>query len=201
MKLSRHLIAAAGLVAIVWGEAQAGGNGLLNAVAYASMPGDKAVAVRALDNSTESLALKAQFERELQARGYSVAKDAAMVLSFEVRDVVGAWTAGERRAFLELEARGGRVGGERASAKLNIFDSDRGGIFNKGRGDATSITTPSRYRLDATVDDARSGKRLWQAWAVADLRHADGPTLTRAMVPVVVENLGNTVKRQPFQLP
>ena len=128
-----------------------------------------------------------------------MSEDAALVLSFEVRNVVGAWRAGSQRSVLELEGHG-RGGGEDARARLNIFDSNRGGLLNEGRGGSTSITTPSQYRLDATIDDRQSGERLWQAWAVADLSQSDGPTLTRAMVPAMVRNLGNTVKRQTFPL-
>jgi hypothetical protein len=195
----RGLFAAIGLLVLASGHAGAGGQGLLNAVAYKPMPASAPINVRPLDNSDENLALKASFETELRGRGYTVASDAAIVLSFEVRNVVGAWRAGTRRSVLEFEGHGGG-GGENAKALLNIFDSRRGGLLNEGGGGATSITTPSKYRIDATVDDRRSGQRLWQAWAIADLRLSDGPTLTRAMVPVLVRTLGTTVKRQSFPL-
>ena len=174
--------------------------GLINAVSYRALPRGGSIRVRPLDNSNENLILQEQFEDELRRRGYAVAAEADLILSFEVRDVAGAWRAGDRRSVIEFEGSGGG-GGENARARLNIFDSRRGGLLNQGneRG-ATQIAAPSQFRMDATIDDRRDGKRLWQAWAVASQRQTEGSDLTRAMVQAVVEHLGTTIKRQPFAL-
>ncbi len=195
------LLALAFMLVLSTGGARAGGEGLMNAIAFRPLPPDKVINIRSLDDSEDNLVLVAQFERELRARGYRVSKDAALILTFEVRSEVGAWSAGDRRSIIELEGHGGVDEDEVVKARLNIFDSGRGGLLNAGPGGGTTITTASQYRLDATIDDRRDGHRLWQAWAVADLRQSDGPTLTKAMVPVMVRNLGSTVKRQPFKLP
>ena len=201
MRHPGFLLAAVCALLVAPAFAQAPGDGLLNAVAYDAIPTGAAVAVRPLDNSDDNMVLKEEFERELRARGYVVAADAALILSFETRGTTGAWTSGERRYVLELRAQGGREGGEDASARVNVFDSAAGGLLNPGRGGTTSIVTPSQYRLDATVDDRASGRRLWQGWAVADLEHADGLALTRAMVPAVAASVGRTVRRQVFAIP
>ncbi len=197
----RKLVLAVGLAVLLNGAAHGAEEGILNAVAYSPLPKDAAIAVRPLDNSDQNMAVKLVFERELRRRGRTVSDDAALVLTFETSGQVGAWTSAGRRSVLELDAHGGRTGGENAQARLNIFDSARGGLLNKGRGGRTSIVTPSRYRLDATIDERESGRRLWKAWAVSDLGQSDGTTLARAMVPVVVGTLGRTVKRHPFSVP
>ena len=176
--------------------------GLLNAVAYKPLPAGVTIAVRLMDDSDENLVLQKRIEGELTAQGYSVSGDGTLILTFEIRDTVGAWSDAGRRSVLEFQYKSEEgIGGDNERLRLNLFDSAQGGVFNKGRDHGTSIVTASQYRIDATVDDRRNGERLWQAWATASLQQSDGPTLTRSMVPVMVNNLGKTVRRQTFQLP
>jgi len=179
--------------------AQQGADGIMNGVAFKPLPAGSSIRVRPLDNSDDNLVLQADFEAALRAKGYKVAKDAELILSFETRDEIGSWSTTDRRHILSLESKGGQGGGENAKAKLNVFDSATGGLLNKGSG-GTTITSPSTYRIDATIDDNANGKRLWQGWSVANLNNQDGLSLTRKMVPVLVENLGQTVRRQTFPL-
>lgn len=172
---------------------------VVNAVSFQALPERATFAVRPLDNSDANLRLKVAIEEALRARGFGVAKDSPLVLSFDTRDEVGAWTDAGRRTILELQAQGGRDGGEYAHAKVNVFDTNSGGLLNEGRG-GTSIATPSTYRIDITVDDRGNGRRLWQGWAIANLSHGDRLELDRAMIPVLVQNVGRSVTRQPFEL-
>ena len=201
MRIWGILLVALGLLTGQPAAAQEPGAGLLNAVAYKPLPQDSAVTVRPLDNSDENLLLQEEFERELRARGHTVAADAPLIMTFEVRDVVGAWTNRDRRSILELEGRGDGIGGDTHRARLNLFDSGRGGVLNEGRGGGTTIVTPTQYRLDVTIDARAGGKRLWQAWATADLGQSDGFELTKAMIPAMVGSLGQNVNRQPFKVP
>lgn len=205
MRLLGVLLACLGVLALDPAAAQdtgdAGpGRGLLNAVTFKPLAAGSAIAVRPLDDSDDNLVLQREFERELRAMGYTVSANAALILSFDTRGTVGAWVSRERRTVLELEGHGGQEGGENAKLRLNLYNSSRGGVFNRGEGATTMIVTPSKYRLDATIDNRDDGKRLWQAWATAALGQSDGLSLTRAMVPVMVESLGHTVKRQPFDI-
>jgi hypothetical protein len=176
--------------------------GLLNAVAYKPLPAGVTIAVRSMDDSDENLVLQKRIEGELTAQGYSVSGDGTLILTFETRDTVGAWSDSGRRSVLEFQYKSEEgIGGDNERLRLNLFDSAKGGVFNEGRDHGTLIVTPSLYRIDATVDDRRNGERLWQAWATASLQQSDGATLTRSMVPVMVGSLGKTVRRQTFQLP
>ncbi len=175
------------------------GNGVLNAVAYRPLPSGASIAVRPLDNSDENQILQQVFERALRAQGYTISEDAVLVLTFETRGQVGAWSDGGRRQLLQLQNSQGVGGLDSPKVRLNLYDSRRGAVFNEGRT-GTQITTPSTYRLDASIDDRTSGRRLWQAWTTAPVGQSDGFTLTKAMVPVMVGGIGHTVKRQSFAL-
>ena len=186
------------------GSASAAAQAFVNSVAYQSLPERATVAVRPLDNSDANLKLKTSIEEALRAKGFGVAKDSPLVLSFDTRDEVGAWSDAGRRTILELRAESGRESGEftrseYAHAKVNVFDTNAGGLLNEGRG-GTSITTPSLYRIDVTLDDRTNGRRLWQGWAIANLSLGERADLDRAMVPAIVQNLGRTTTRQPFNL-
>lgn len=179
--------------------AQGFGEGLMNAIAYKPLPKDTAFSVRPMDNSDQNIALQKEFEQVLRARGFSVSADAPMTITFETRNEIGSYTTRNRRAILELEAHGGREGGEDAKMLFNLYDSNSGGVFNQGKGE-TSIMTPSQYRLDVSIDNRANGKRHWQAWTVTNQDHSNGIKLTRAMIPKMVENIGKTVKSLTFEL-
>lgn len=195
----------AGLLLIALGFLAAGGSlpaaaqqGLLNSVAYGDIAPGTAIAVRPLDNSDQNLLLQGEFERQLEAKGYTVSEDANLVLSFETRDVVGAWSNRGVRTVIELKDNQHRTGQDPPQVNLNIYNSSRGGLLNKGQGGGTSIVTPSQYRLDALVDDRSNGERIWQAWATADIQGTGSGAVSQAMVPALVDHLGSTVKNQPF---
>ena len=176
--------------------------GQLNAVSYEPIPQGAAITVSPLDNSDTNLVLQKQFEAELQTAGYAVADNAPLVLTFDVRDVVGAYLDPNTRHILELSGTSDAGADETARARVNVFDSVGGGLINTGSDSGnTTIVTPTQYRMDATLDSRADGKRLWQAWATADLGRSDGPALTKAMVPAIAKQIGRTVRKMPFQAP
>lgn len=186
-----------GLAVSVPAWAQGPREALVTAVAYRPLPEARSVEVCTLDDSEHNLALQKEFERVLLTNGYQVAVDGNLILTFETRDEIGAWVDEGRRTVLELRGQTGPDDTEHASVRFNIFDSRRGGIINEGEG-GTAIMTPSRYRLEVNVDDRSNGRRVWQGWSVADLGHGDTLELGRAMVRLIVENLGKTISRETF---
>ncbi|MBC8268795.1 MAG: hypothetical protein H8E36_08610 [Rhodospirillaceae bacterium] len=188
------------LVQPVWPSfAQGYGEGLLNAIAYKPLPEGTAFSVQPLDNSDQNMRLKKEFEEVLTRKGFSISADAPLVITFETRDELGAYKTRDRRAILELNAHGGREGGEDARMRFNLYDSNSGGIFNEGKGE-TSVMTPSQYRLEVSIDNRANGKRHWEAWSVANLGQSDGATLIQAMIPEMVGNMGKTVTSRIFEL-
>jgi hypothetical protein len=87
---------------------------------------------------------------------------------------------------------------------------DRGRLFPGGELDVTrqvrlplpktTVVTPAQYRIDMTIDDNASGMRIWQGWAIADLSQGEPAALARAMVPRLVDSIGQTVREQVFSL-
>ena len=200
MKRCRILITCLGLFLFSGAGAQTLQQGLLNAVAYDPLPAQLSVNVRPLSDSDENLALKQAFETALRERGYTVAVDAPLVLTFETREAAGAWADRGRRTVIELEARDEGVGGDQQRVRLNLFNSSSGGVFNRGREGGTGIVTPSHFRIDLSIDDRSSGERLWQAWAVADIGRLDGRRVSQAMVPGMISRLGETVRQEQLDL-
>lgn len=179
--------------------AQGYGEALLNAISYKLIPQGAAYSVQALDNSDQSLELIRDFERILRNKGYAVHDDSPFVITFEIRNEMGSYKTRNKRAVLELDAHGGREGGEDAKMRFNLFDSNSGGVFNEGKGE-TTIMSKSQYRLDVSIDSRSNGKRHWQAWSVADLDRADGTELIRAMLPEVIDKIGHKVKSHIFEI-
>lgn len=200
-RLHRLALLAALLLATAPALAQEGGTkGTLNAMIFRPAPESRTVMVRAMDNSDQNIALQTELEKILQAKGYSLAKDAPLLLTFETRDEAGAFSDGGRRTILELESYGGGPGGDTQKARVNVFDSQSGGLVNEGSAPGTRIVTPDRYRIDLTLEE-KGGQRLWQGWATATT-HAGTPLATnRAMLGPLVEAIGRTVRRQALQLP
>ena len=115
-----------------------------------------------------------------------------MAISFSTRDVLGYWSAGQRRHILELEGHGGRTGGENARVRLNLYSS-QGGVLNKGKEPGNVV--PSKYMLEVTLE-RRKGERLWQGEATAALNRTDGFSLLRAMLPALLNHMGQTVRQK-----
>lgn len=171
----------------------------MNAISYNALPRNTAFSVKAMDNSNQNMILKEKFEHLLKSKGFSISKDAPLVITFETRSEIGSYSNHNRRSVLELEARGGREGGENARMRFNLFDSNSGGMFNQGKGE-TSLKTPGQYRLDVSIVNRTNGKYHWQAWTTANQDSSDSGAPVLAMVPEMVNKMGEKVKSHVFDL-
>jgi hypothetical protein len=180
-------------------NAVASNQGVINAVSFKPLEQGRAVSVVPLDNSDENIAIQGEFEKALQAAGYTISADADMTLFFETRDQSSSWSDNGNRRILELSENRHRRDFDAPQVNLNLYDSSRGGMFNKGKA-GLSMVTKNRFRIDATLDD-KQGKRLWQAWSVADIGSFDKMRLAKTMAPGLIENLGKTVKKHTFSIP
>ncbi len=196
----------AGLGVLFWAhgsgvEAAAAGpdQGTLNAVAFDRLPDERVIAVRSLDDSEDNLALKAHIEAVLRSRGFGVTEGAArLVLTFQTSAVVGAW---DDRSGALIEAQryhDETIRKDLDSYMLNLFNSRKGSLLERP-GPPTRVQ-PSQYRLDATLDDRSTGRRVWQGWMVAALQRGAPELLVRAMVPPLIDSVGTTVRSQAFEL-
>ena len=175
--------------------------GLLNALSLKPVPDGQAISVVVYDDSDQNLKLKQLFENSLQAAGYDVQDNAPLALTFTAGDQIGAWNSASRGHLLSLQTRASRDGEKNSNeARVNVFDSNSGGLFNKDSGDRNASAQKSQYRLEVILEDASNGRAFWRAWSVADLEFGDGATLTEKMVPVIIEELGNSVKSRTFDI-
>ena len=172
--------------------AQQTAQGLLHAVSFGPLPEGMPILVRPLDDTDENLAIKKEFEAAMAADGLNVAADEArIVLSFETREEVAAGPAPRPQNTIRFRGQGGRMSTSDERNVPKLIEAPR---------DGTRIYRPSRYRIDATIDDKVDGTRLWQGWAVADLGEHTHSFLAKTMVPAIVGSIGQTVRERPFPL-
>ncbi|MFQ5953664.1 MAG: hypothetical protein ACE5JZ_01200 [Kiloniellales bacterium] len=174
--------------------------GRVNAAAYAPVPLGSAVMVVPLDDTEDNLQIKDVFEQALQARGYRIAPDASLVMTF--------WTSGSydlarrgRRGpgLLQLGAEGGTSTSTDVEAQVKLFSSRGGGLFqNPARRPSQQPLGATRHRLDAVLNDQQQRRRIWQGQSYADVSGGDPLTITESMVTPLIESFGKTVRHQAF---
>jgi hypothetical protein len=169
-------------------------DGVLNAASLRPVPPASTVSVLAWDNSDENVELTHQIEDQLRQRGFTVAPKSALVLKFSATDTPGQWSSGPRRRMVEVDGQAGSGTDNEAQVRLNLFSSDKGGVFNEGR---PQEKIPSSYGLEMTLD-GQDGQRLWQGEATAKLTNLERRQLVKLMVPPLLDNIGKTVRSQPF---
>ena len=198
--MKRPIFLAAFVSALLLVPAVVHAEGLMSSVSFRPIPAGSSILVRPLDNSDQNLALQKDFERALIGKGYTVAKDANLILTFETRDTAGSWSGGGPNRFLELSNNDVQTGVDAPRVRLNLFNSARGGILNPNRKDKTRTVTPSSFRIDVFLDDKTSGKRLWQGWSSVNIRVGGGRSTIQTMIPALIDGFGQTVKQKTFPL-
>ena len=166
----------------------------VNAVAYLDVPKDTPFVVETFNDSEQNMALKKQFEAELKTHGYEIAPKARLILSFDVTDESGTWTGGGPNRLIELQNADDHTGTDAPNVRLNIFDSNRGGLLNPKRDPGITQVAPSQLRIDVRIEDRENGRRVWQGWSMANISAANDAVLQRALVKPIIDNIGKTVR-------
>ncbi len=198
-------ILALGLLLATGGQAMAqGGEGRVNAAVYAPIPDGAVVFVRPRTDNDDNLEIKGMMERELMARGYGVAADAPLVVTF--------WTSGSYDLtkprntgtdWIQERRDGGifRHSDVEGRGQGNLFNSKGGGLFqNPVKRKTSTLLGSIRHRLDVAVKDRQTGKRVWQGQAYADISGGDPLTITEALLRPLMDSFGKTVRRNKFQV-
>jgi len=180
-------------------QAQPQGQGLMNAISFKALPNNTSFTVKPRSDSNQNMVLKQKFEQLLKSKGFTISKNAPLVITFGTSNELSSYTTRNRRSVLELDAHGGREGGEDAQMRFNLFDSNSGGMFNEGKGE-TSLRTNGQFRLDVSIVNRTDGKHLWQAWTTTNQGRSGYGGLILAMVPEMVNKIGKKVKSQKFDL-
>ncbi len=195
------LMVAGLLIAAGVASAQSGEQGLLNAIKYRPIPTGAVIEVQSLDNSDENLELVAILEDALRTQGHMVSDHGVLVMTIETRDEIGAWSTSGSDSVIAFQTQQGSGGTDDIDLRVNLFDSETGGLLSNSQSNPTTIVTPSRYVIDVTVDSREDGKRLWQGWITADLSHAGNQSLKHRMIPALANAYGMTIDRQTVTLP
>lgn len=178
------------------GPTSAGGTGpgRLHASSYAPLPADLATAVRPWDNSAANLRLKATFADTLSRRGVKLGEgNVPLALNFETEvESLSVPDGGPTLGQVIARNHDSRV-------RMNFWSTTQDSLTQGRRGDNATLGTV-RYVLRATLDDRRSGTRLWQGEASYTGAPADETAAFAAMVPVLLEAYGQTVRRRSFQV-
>ena len=174
-------------------------DGMLSSVSFSKIPSDANMVVEAVDDSEEYIDLLETVTSAVNSAGYVTSNNGAYLLIFEVHDEIGAYPR-DQRHILSLETRGGRAGGGQDSqARINVFDSNTGGLLGQVRR-SKIIGQPSIYRINVSIENRASGRTLWQGWASAELHNTINTELIKRMVPKIVSTIGETVRQETFSL-
>jgi hypothetical protein len=175
----------------------------INAAALKPIPRGP-VAVKPWDNSDANMVLAREIEARLQAKGYAVDPAAALVLSFETEADTPTGPEDPRRRPVELKGHTGSSNDDDARVLLNLYSTEKGGVFNDREGANTLPTAPMHHlkmTLDGPIQGANGSQtrgRLWQGDASGRLNRGDDQLLYRSMIGPLLDHFGQTVRSEPF---
>jgi len=172
--------------------------GIINAVSFRPIPVNAAVVVKPWDNSDENLRTARIIESQLQSLGYTLSPKAKLTLSFETKKALGKWSGESKNNSVEFKAESSTATGKEAEVRLNLFSSSEGGILNPSRKHGENTLT--KMSLEITLDQ-QNGPRLWQGEAFAGIHQTDSGALVRRLTPLLLDQLGKTVRRKTVQIP
>lgn len=169
--------------------------GRTHASSYAPLPSGAALAVRPWDNSAANLRLKANFTDAISKRGLRLAESGApLSLNFET-EVESLSTPDTGPTLGQVQGRN-----HDTRVRMNFWSTTQDSVLTGRQGGSSANLGSVRYVLRATLDDQRSGQRLWQGEASYTANPADETTTFALMVPVLVDNLGQTVRPKAFRI-
>lgn len=167
----------------------------VHGVSFAELPKNTDITVETFDDAKENQDLKKLFEDELRSAGYTVKDNARLILSFETRDTSGKWSGGGPNRLIEMRNTDNHTGKDAPEVRLNIFDSQRGGILNPKRDQGIIQVAPGEFRIDVAIEDRTNGRRLWQAWSsTTDNAGAEDTAFHRSMVQPIIEKIGTNTQ-------
>ncbi len=172
--------------------------GIINAISFRPIPTQATIAVRPWDNSDENMKTAQLIKTQLKSLGYKIAPNAKITLSFETKNELGKWSRGTKNKSVEFSAEAGSATENDAKVRLNIFSSSEGGILNPAKKSGENIL--SKISLEITLDQ-QNGPRLWQGEAVAGVRQTDSASVIYRLTPILVDQLGKTVRRKSVEIP
>lgn len=173
-------------------------DGYINALSLQALPQKKSIQIQPLDNSNDNLVLQKISEIEIRKFGFMIDPNASLVLTVSTRDQISNWDSGSKREIFSLETKTGRGYQERTKARVNVFDSASRGLLNKGNDIRKAGAIASQYKLDMTLENSNNSQTYWRAWLIADLGAGGGASLSKQMIPPLIQSIGRTIRYQVF---
>lgn len=176
-------------------EVAGAAQGMVTAQGTTAPPAGFSVSVSPYDDSALNLTLKADFEAALAARWQArVTEEAAadLLLLFE-SEVVPADLAPPPPSLgsARLDERGAEV-------NVNIWSSSKDSVLG-GRRDSAGGGS-NLFHINAVLRDRQSAEVVWQGDAYYVLREPEVEPTARALVPPLVDRIGQSVVREPLFL-
>ena len=171
-----------------------GAPGVAYASAYGPIPPGLAIAVRPWDNTADAQRVKASFADALSRRGVKLAEaNAPLSLNFETEiESLAVPPGGPSLGQVQARNWDSRV-------RMNLWSNSQDSVFAGRRGDGSAAGT-TRYILRVTLDDQRSGQRLWQGEASYTGATNDQAGTFAAMAPVLIEGFGENLRPKSFRI-
>lgn len=156
----------------------------LSTTSYESLPADAAFRIETPSDDVRSRHVADLVEDALRARGYAVEEAAPLVMAIEVP---GGWDDGGEPDLGMFEV-GTQHGLE---LRLNIWSSSEDSLL---RPRSRERVAPPPHRIRLSLHDRQAGRYLWHGEAEAEADFRGFLTISREMVPVLVDALGETVQ-------
>lgn len=175
--------------------------------AFAPLPASLAAVIEPQDDTDENMALARRFAEEVAKRGGRIGgSDTRLSLFFatEVRPNVRAAPPGPTRAPSEAVGSAAADADPARSSALvpppptSGTPADGGARALSGRTEGRDYGRALRYVINATIDDKKDGKRLWQGHISYDGAEPDRKAIFSALVPLLVAEIGKTVQERRF---
>ena len=174
--------------------------GTISAMLYSPIPNERTISIEILDISDENVLIKQKFEEIFANRGEKIIKNGNLILTIQRAGTIGSWTDGNFNPVIQLRNGEDHTGTEPPEVRVTLFDSVRGGLFNKGKSPGIMQVAASRYQLNISLNHRENGRRLWQGWASANIGKNDNEELLFSMIPVLIDSVGKTVNSQNFSI-
>lgn len=171
-------------------------SGMVTARTFRTPAAGFSVAVAPYDDTELNLQLKTDFEAALAARWQARATEesvAAFLLLFEA-EVVPADLAPPPPSLGSA-----RVDEGGAEVSVNVWSSSQDSVLG---GRQTGADAGSNvFHINAVLRDRGSGEVVWQGDAHYVLREPESERIARALVPLLVDRIGQSVVRDPIEIP
>ena len=177
-----------------WAQGEGAGLGRASASSYAAIPLGVPVMVRPLDDSPDQLRIKENIASALSRRQWRVQESPAPIaFNFETEiQQIG------RRPSEPSFGRASGSSSRETEVIVNMYSTTQDSIIT---GRQAEVRGSLRYVLTMTADDQRSGRRLWQGEASYVGSAGDDQAVLRALIPMLIDMLGQTVRQRSFSLP